>query len=439
MKTFLKKVFNRFLRSSDLFQEIQNRLDVVEQNIGRLVYRTGAIHSGGEKVTDVALDKVSLQALYTEILRTQEAIQATQGMVMDSIRESERVEFLLQHFVEQPIVVNGFLYLENCAESEAQKVFERDKQKLSKPYKDFIDKMQTLCTEVDTCNWWRLKQSFYQFVIANQNRLEEICAHLDENSNKILYRQLLLWSVTPLISSAEFYCLTSLTDPQYQQKSALLKKVDAVLGYEWAGERGTTDMSWADHYQMTKENIHKGDYVIDGGAFHGETAEIMDKLVGNTGKVFAFEPFDDSYEVCRSLNLPNTTLVKSGLSAKTGEMSFHICEGDHGSNLVCEGGEVKIHVVSIDDFVKEHNLERVDFIKMDIEGSERSALEGAQETIKRFVPMLAISIYHENGRDIIDVGHYMIKTFGHLYDFSVLQANIAWTETTMFAKKRQAK
>ena len=44
-------------------------------------------------------------------------------------------------------------------------------------------------------------------------------------------------------------------------------------------------------------------------------------------------------------------------------------------------------------------LERVDFIKMDVEGHEVSALKGAGEVIRKFAPQLAISVYHYNGRD----------------------------------------
>lgn len=440
MKTFLKKVFNRFLRSSDLFQETQNRLDVVEQNIGRLVYRTGAIHSGGEKVTDVALDKVSLQALYTEILRTQEAIQATQGMVMDSIRESERVEFLLQQFTDQPTVANGFLYLEKCAKREVFATLKNDKQKLCKEYSDFTDKIKELCTLIGSCNWYRFDRGLYRYVIQNQNKIEELCSYLDINSKKILYRQLFLWSVTPLVFLNELYCCLPQIDPLFAQNLAILEKIDAVLGYKWAGkgcEDDILEVSWLEHYELTQENIKEGYYAIDAGAYHGETAEIMDKLVGATGRVFAFEPFDESYEVCNALNLQNTILVKMGLSEHTGEMSFNVVEGDYAANSICEEGSVKIKVTSIDDFVKEKELDRVDFIKMDIEGAEYAALEGGRHTIRRFAPMLAISIYHRSGRDLIDLGYYMVKTFGDIYDFSVFQANRAWTETVMFAKKKE--
>jgi hypothetical protein len=55
----------------------------------------------------------------------------------------------------------------------------------------------------------------------------------------------------------------------------------------------------------------------------------------------------------------------------------------------------KIPLTTIDHLVKELNLDRVDYIKMDIEGSEPRALEGAQETLKKFKPRISVTTYHE--------------------------------------------
>ena len=51
-------------------------------------------------------------------------------------------------------------------------------------------------------------------------------------------------------------------------------------------------------------------------------------------------------------------------------------------------------LTTIDNLVRELKLERVDFIKMDIEGAEPKALAGARETLSRFRPRMALSTYH---------------------------------------------
>ena len=58
--------------------------------------------------------------------------------------------------------------------------------------------------------------------------------------------------------------------------------------------------------------------------------------------------------------------------------------------------------VTIDETVEHLGLDRVDFVKMDIEGSERYALKGAHRTLSRFGPRMALCIYHrEDDRELI--------------------------------------
>lgn len=50
--------------------------------------------------------------------------------------------------------------------------------------------------------------------------------------------------------------------------------------------------------------------------------------------------------------------------------------------------------MTLDNFVDQNNIERVDFIKIDTEGAERQIIKGAKETIKKFKPKMAIAAYH---------------------------------------------
>jgi hypothetical protein len=54
----------------------------------------------------------------------------------------------------------------------------------------------------------------------------------------------------------------------------------------------------------------------------------------------------------------------------------------------------RVPLTTIDKIVAELKLERVDYIKMDIEGAEQNALKGGRETIARFHPRMALSAYH---------------------------------------------
>jgi hypothetical protein len=59
-----------------------------------------------------------------------------------------------------------------------------------------------------------------------------------------------------------------------------------------------------------------------------------------------------------------------------------------------DNGGLQMTTISIGGFVEEQRLDRVDFIKFEIEGAERHALDGAADTIRRYAPKLALSAYH---------------------------------------------
>ncbi len=87
--------------------------------------------------------------------------------------------------------------------------------------------------------------------------------------------------------------------------------------------------------------------------------------------------------------------------------------------------------ITIDDYVKQQGLERVDFIKMDIEGSESDALEGAATTIERWHPRLAISAYHR-WQDLIELP-LLIRDLAPGYQLYLDHHTIHAEETVLYA------
>ena len=140
----------------------------------------------------------------------------------------------------------------------------------------------------------------------------------------------------------------------------------------------------------------KGDYVIDGGACGGDTALYFANLVGESGKVFAFEFVEENIELFNknlalNCHINNISLVKHPLYADSNTFVDYV---GGGSSATINLNSPRIQTLSIDDFVKNNHISKIDFIKLDIEGSEFSALFGAKESIKRFKPKLAICLYH---------------------------------------------
>lgn len=143
--------------------------------------------------------------------------------------------------------------------------------------------------------------------------------------------------------------------------------------------------------------VKKGDIVLDCGANMGLYSAVASR---EGGVVYAFEPSKfiiDKYLHITAEENPNINIVNMALSNKKGKAEFIIEEIDLGhSRLKNEEGKrtEQVIVTTIDDFVREQKLERVDFIKADIEGAERNMLRGATWVLKHFAPKLSICTYH---------------------------------------------
>jgi len=140
--------------------------------------------------------------------------------------------------------------------------------------------------------------------------------------------------------------------------------------------------------------LHPGDVVIDAGAWIGDFAAYASVCGART---YAFEPMSGTFEILKETARLNEYIspVNMGLGAQKEELVMSAKGSASSLNITARAGEtVKIRVATLDDFVEEKKLERVDFIKADIEGHERFMLKGARNVLKRFGPRLSICTYH---------------------------------------------
>ncbi|MDD6795370.1 MAG: FkbM family methyltransferase [Clostridiaceae bacterium] len=154
------------------------------------------------------------------------------------------------------------------------------------------------------------------------------------------------------------------------------------------------------NYEYGKVKLEKNDVVIDCGANIG----IFSAVASYKGcKPYAFEPFPKSQEYIKELSaLYNNEIEVCGyaLSSQCGTTKFNVQNenlvGNSIENERLKEGDytIEVKVTTIDEFVKSNSIEKVDFIKADIEGSERYMLMGAKETLKNMAPKLAICTYH---------------------------------------------
>jgi FkbM family methyltransferase len=142
----------------------------------------------------------------------------------------------------------------------------------------------------------------------------------------------------------------------------------------------------------------EGDVVIDGGAGWGDTALFLADAVGPTGRIHCFEFVPGNLTVLHENLRLNPKLAErisvhtAALWHTSGETIPYETRGP-GSSLVRGTRDSAVETVTIDDFAASE-AERVDFVKLDIEGAELEALDGAARTIARWKPRLAVAIYH---------------------------------------------
>ncbi|GHV20475.1 hypothetical protein FACS189494_04300 [Spirochaetia bacterium] len=148
---------------------------------------------------------------------------------------------------------------------------------------------------------------------------------------------------------------------------------------------------------------------VDAGVLNmGTTVDFIDWCKGNYDYIYAFEPMPQSFEICQNiinsntkLNASKISLIKKGLFDKEMKARFQI---NGGGSKIDPSGTEEIELTSLDNIL---NGKPVTFIKMDIEGAELDALKGAQKTIVKWRPRLAISIYHK-AEDIVDIPSYIL-------------------------------
>ena len=140
----------------------------------------------------------------------------------------------------------------------------------------------------------------------------------------------------------------------------------------------------------------KGDVVLDIGAYVGMFTLKVVNLVGDSGMVIPIEPNPTnlSYLKQNVNHHSNIKVVEEAILNRVGEGKLYTSSASPCHSLVYPHKDfLNVRVNTIDNLVKELGLPGVDFIKMDIEGAELQALEGARDVLGGKV-RLAIASYH---------------------------------------------
>lgn len=166
-----------------------------------------------------------------------------------------------------------------------------------------------------------------------------------------------------------------------------------ILNFKVSGKIKYLLSSFCDKSKVYSDilNLNENEEIIDLGAYDGDTIREFTAATGGKYKhITALEPDKKSYKklLKNTDGMKNISTLNMGVWNKRDTLIFD-AEAGRNSKLSAEG--VSVEVTDIDSL----NIAPT-FIKMDIEGSEMKALEGAEKTIKKYLPKLYICAYHRN-------------------------------------------
>lgn len=292
---------------------------------------------------------------------------------------------------------------------------------------------------------------------------ESFCLFSD-NYSRILYFTYLLYRIaghTAVKISADYKISRDKSINEYKRivvaesKESLLK-MKGIAGedirhfdFTWNNCKYTVDCFTLQHilafgqYYYERNGIsikpEEGDFVIDAGACLGDTACVFSESVKKLGKVYSFDPIPSHCNVLRhnfeQFNHSNCFLYPLGLSNII-NFDINTTFTELNPELFAPGfsfnnnSDLKLPLTTLDCLFEKGQISKVDFLKMDIEGSELNALKGAKEVIRKFKPKLAISLYHKE-RDLFEIPLYLHKEFG-FYKFYLDHYSIHQEELVLY-------
>jgi FkbM family methyltransferase len=178
------------------------------------------------------------------------------------------------------------------------------------------------------------------------------------------------------------------------------------------------------------QHLKPGDVFYDIGANVGFFSIIAAKLVGDGGKVYAFEPGEGNANSIRHNarlnNFNHIEVIEKAVSHTSGEGQLLLAKYSGGHALATAdappdlAGEVTVDLVSIDDLIAQNKIAPPNFVKIDVEGAELDVLKGMTETIKTARPAIIYEV-DDGDRTAYERKYQELADFFGSFDYQVTQ------------------
>jgi FkbM family methyltransferase len=164
------------------------------------------------------------------------------------------------------------------------------------------------------------------------------------------------------------------------------------IAITFGGKEGLTLAE--EHFLARNKARLQGGVLLDVGANHGAYARLLHKLAP-TARIIAFEPHPTTFAILTDLfaDLPAIVLINQAVADQPGHLTLYDFRSSDGSTqaslseaaVAYYSNDIVAHSVdctTIDGFMMEHAIERIDFLKIDTEGHDLSVLKGARNALR---------------------------------------------------------
>jgi FkbM family methyltransferase len=341
--------------------------DLLDQTKNAAVIGQG-LKEGVEAVNLQIYGREQLPLLPVEV-ETQDA-----GLLLEQLEQwlaYQETELRIRKDISVKIDYDFHVFMEHVKYSTREVLVEESKQCLQKLREYNEDIYQGLIHSYNTfTEFWGSIDLDGGNVQLIENRVSQLKEHWDDF--KWLYREL----------------------GDYRSKKVLYGILRCWITFEFEEKNKIKENNFSDYYDFDLISCSEEEVFVDLGAFNGDSARSFIDSFGNYKRIYCYEITPATAEKLRE-NLSgyeNIICRNVGVGRQAGVMYLAQPDMVDSANRLNKQDGFEVEVVTLDEDIKEP----VSFIKMDIEGSEMDAIEGARRHIVEEHPKLAVCTYHNN-------------------------------------------
>ena len=172
--------------------------------------------------------------------------------------------------------------------------------------------------------------------------------------------------------------------------------------------------------KIMEEKIETGNIVVDIGANIGLHTLNMARIVGNTGQVFAFEPDPSNFEILKKNvkinNYKNIILEQKAVGDKHGRVTLYQSDNPINHRIFPQTeratNQVQVELTNLDNYFDSDMIDKINFIKIDVEGMEFGVLKGMKNILKNNKKIKIL--FEFVPKDTIEAGFIPIELLDYL-------------------------